>query len=196
AEAEYKATLQMARQTCGLAHPKALVLARHYTRLLSDAGRADEARALFTELADANLKRFGPDNHWRPLLLVAWAEFEARAGAHDRAAEFARQALALRGKLIPTRATASDLTDLAETIDWGKYPELAIELFATARPLAAAAFGDPSPELCVATRNHGSLLYRRGKRADGAGLIRQAGAMADKLGSRLPADERVWVLRD
>ena len=149
-----------------------------------------------TIAADANLKRFGPDNHWRPLLLVAWAEFEARAGAHDRAAEFARQALALRGKLIPTRATASDLTDLAETIDWGKYPELAIELFATARPLVAAAFGDPSPELCVATRNHGSLLYRRGKRADGAGLIRQAGAMADKLGSRLPADERVWVLRD
>jgi tetratricopeptide (TPR) repeat protein len=196
ARAEYTTAVTLARKTCGLAHPKVLILVERQAEVLTHFdGGAAEARKLFDEVADANLQRFGAGNYWRALLLMSRAQFEAKAGAPDEAAAFARQALALKDRLIPNRSTARALYRLGVNLDWGKHADLAAELLALARPLEAELYGDPSPELCLTLRAQGVLLFRQ-KRDEGAGLIRRAAAMADALGSRLEDRNRVWVLRE
>jgi tetratricopeptide (TPR) repeat protein len=198
AEAEYRTSLDMMRKTCGVAHPRALVLVKEYSHLLARRKRAAEGRALFDEVAAANRDRFGPDNYWQVLLLLARAEFEVRVGDHDAGDAAAREALRLAGrhKLIPNRATALALWDTGRVL--GSVGRVAVghDLITAARPLAAVAFGDPSATLAEMTHADGRLLYNHGRRAEGARLIREAAAMVERLDPSFRPEDSVFVLRE
>ena len=86
AEKLYLKGLDSVRKTCGLAHPKVLVLLGSYALHLAKTDRVPAARALFDEVDRANLDRFGPSSHWRALLLLTRAEYEAEYGDDKLAA--------------------------------------------------------------------------------------------------------------
>jgi tetratricopeptide (TPR) repeat protein/tRNA A-37 threonylcarbamoyl transferase component Bud32 len=187
------------RNTTGLAHPKTLIVVERYADRLARTGRARQAQVLFDEVDQANRERFGPDNHWRGLLLLSRAEFEARQQQEGAAAKYARDALELArsGKLMPTRVAFAALQDAALAL--GRRPpeavaDTAAALHRAALRYARKACGDPSPELAAATRDLGDYLFRTGDRVAGARLIEEAAAGADRLTTPLSDRQRGRLL--
>jgi tetratricopeptide (TPR) repeat protein/tRNA A-37 threonylcarbamoyl transferase component Bud32 len=179
AAAEFQTCLETVRATCGLAHPKVIVLLQEYPRLLAQTGKADEARKLFDEVLAENTKQFGEDNHWRTNLLLERAIFEATVGGRpDLAAWHTRDALtlAVKGKLLPIRLTGQELVQLTGVFPWGSHLKDAHDLFTTARPVVAATYGDHSSQFCLFLLRHYRILAHQGKWADAQVCLREAEA--------------------
>jgi tetratricopeptide (TPR) repeat protein len=195
ARAEFVASYDMAKATCGLAHPKVITLVRDFGHMLAETGRPLEARWRFAEVLRANLDRFGPDNPWRAVLLAERAAFEATDG-HDtaRAWSDAREVVAIAGRkrLVPTRVVVVALSRLSMALPLGDAPATADALLAVTRPMAVAVFGDASKEVGLLLFVHGHGRYFGRDWAVGAELLRAA----EERGSRFAAGDQAMLARD
>ncbi len=199
ADALYDRVLVDTRHTIGLAHPKALVLLRTLSERWAKAGRTADARKRWDETEAANRDRFGPDNHWRGILLLARVNFEGRFGDLPTAVKAAGDALDLlrREKVMPTREACRALRVAAERL---ARPGLAEpsraavrELLAFTRQFVQKAYGPQTREMCMALQVEGNGLFRIGDRASGAAKLADAERMAPLLKKEDDSDRRdLW----
>ncbi|MBA4066459.1 MAG: hypothetical protein C0501_22655 [Isosphaera sp.] len=199
ADALYARILADTRRTTGLAHPKLLILAGTVGDRWAARGRVADARALWAEVDAANLAQFGPDSHWRGLLLLQRAEFEAAFGDLPAAAGHAAKAadLVRRGKLYPNKESCQRLIRAGEEL---ARPGLSAagkatvrELFAAARDFVGRAFGPRTREMAVALSTEGWGLYRTGDRAGGAARLAEAEPLAGLMTGRDDGERRdLW----
>jgi hypothetical protein len=199
ADALYARILDDARRTTGLAHPKILLLATKAGDRWAARGRLPEARALWAEVDAANLAQFGPDNHWRGLLLLRRAEFDARFGDLPAAVAHAGKAAGLvrAGKLFPNKDACQRLELAADAL---ARPGLSAagrqavrDLFAAARDFVGRVYGAKSREAAIALTAEGCGLFRSGDRAAGAARLAEAEPMAGLLAGRDDGEDRfLW----
>jgi tetratricopeptide (TPR) repeat protein len=184
-EAEFRESFRIARATCGLAHPKVMMLMARYAPFLARVGKLAEARTAFDEVLAANLAVFGPDNTRRVAILVQQAMFEASHGnAPAQGLAIAREVLALAEKhKSPVNHTMTvHLLELSGGIDLTSDPRLADALLKLTRPMVATTFGEASAEMSFLLLLHGRARYNRGDWAAGAALLREAEFGTGRLG--------------
>ncbi|WP_439620628.1 protein kinase domain-containing protein [Gemmata sp.] len=188
--------LEGMRRVYGFAHPKVLMVGCAVGNRLAAAGKVAEARKLWDDIDAANLRQFGPDNHWRGKLLFSRCAFEGQFGTAAAAHRYAEPALALArsGKVLGGRSACQPVLLAAK---WYARPGLAEpgravarELLATARRMTCAAYGPGGREACIALRVEGEELYAMGDRAAGAERLAEAGALAAALRAGDDAERR------
>jgi tetratricopeptide (TPR) repeat protein len=183
AAAVYARILTDLRGTCGLAHPKALVLLDDYCDVLGRLKKPAEARALFAEAAEANRERFGPENKWRVQVLLFHAKFEGLHGDGEAAARLAREALGLirAGQAVATRTLHQMVVDVAREVPWVRHGPLAADLLRTAQGWAAGLYGEGSIPEFEAAILEARALARSRDTAGAVAAVRKAEAVAGRL---------------
>ncbi len=155
AETLFKQVLADVRDTVSLAHPKVLVLVEHYTQRMARTNRTAEARKLYEETDQALAKLFGAESHWRCLLCLSRAQFEAQAREQSRSFASAIQAveMAQNGKLSHTRTAASEVFHTVELLSTLKsnaeHQHIVSELFALNKQMVKTTFGASSMEMAI-----------------------------------------------
>jgi serine/threonine protein kinase/tetratricopeptide (TPR) repeat protein len=111
AEGLYRNCIQIARDTMGLQHPRAIAPVNKLAHLLyqkKDGSGKEEARRLLTEFREARQKRFGNDHRQTIEATALFGWLEARFGDDSRAEPLLREAAAAGDRAVKEPVWLSD----------------------------------------------------------------------------------------
>jgi tetratricopeptide (TPR) repeat protein len=134
----------------------------------------------WAELATALVDRLGPGyDRVRAWVLQTESAIALQANDLDRSLDYARQALALKQRVLPPNSPdfCSALTDVGEALYRKGDFEGALSYNAQARQVYVAAYGPSSPWQAILLSNRGEYLSALGRLQEALELFRQALAM-------------------
>ncbi len=186
------------RKTCGLAHPKAMLLIHSYAERLAALKRLPDARALYDEAVAASRERFGPANHWLALLLARRVEFEVKFGDVARAIVDTKAIgnLVDSGSVSPTPHALRDLVEAGRAYRFNGSSSGRIagaDLLASTRRLLPRRSESPTAMELLLIRDEGDMRYLAGQYAQGAKLLEGAVALDTQHPTILSAMNRNWL---
>ncbi|MDY3552747.1 serine/threonine-protein kinase [Gemmata sp. JC717] len=193
ADALFARVLADARRTTGLAHPKALLLLRAYSRRLAATKQVGAARALFDEVVRANAARFGPASQGVTLALLERARFELEQNDRPRALAAAAQAADLirRGTFVAGRSALAGAFEAARQLGQSGSPphqKVARELFAALHPRVADVYGPASEEMMALLTHEGRCAREAGDRPAADERLARARALLPGLAGPKPSE--------